>query len=96
MAVDVGTYVTWVNNDCDAVYFEDWKEACEAAGTYNESLSATSECLPTPEGHGWLNNDDGSSWRMYYATDDLTIQGTSQFQSSPLAVSETARNREAC
>ena len=95
LAVDVGTYVTWVNSDCDSVHFEDWKEECEAAGTYNESLSTTNEYLSTPEGHDWLNNDDGSSWSMSYATDDLTIQGTSQFQSSPLAVSETACNRYA-
>ena len=76
LAVDVGTYVTWVNGDCDSVYFDNWKEGCEAAGTYNGSLSTTNEHRPTPEGHARLDNDDGSSWRMSYVADDLTIQGS--------------------
>lgn len=93
LAVDVGTYVTWVNRGCYSTYFEHRKEECEAAGTYNKSLSTTSEYPSTPEDHEWLYREYGGFSSLSYATDDLTIQGTSQFQSSPLAVFETACNR---
>ncbi|KAK9422946.1 putative Aspartic peptidase domain-containing protein [Seiridium unicorne] len=84
LAVDVGSYVTWTIGDCEPNY--SYAEECRALGTYNTSLSTTSEYVSVSHKEGWLNNDDGSSYSLDYSADDFTIDGENTLKNITLGV----------
>lgn len=75
--MDIGTYMTWVIDDCEYEYFQDEVDECNSNGIYNASLSSTNyEDYESFD----LDFDTGSSRDMEYAADDFTIQGGSKQQ----------------
>ncbi|KAH6653125.1 aspartic peptidase domain-containing protein [Truncatella angustata] len=91
LAVDVGSYVTWAISDCEPNYF--YKEECKALGTYNRSTSSTSDYVPVSYEESWLNNDDGSSYSLNYASDDFTIAGENTLKNITFGVYDDASTR---
>ena len=73
LRVDVSTHQTWVISGCDGLWFHE--DACQKAGSYNDSLSESNTYISTSYADRDLDNDDGSSYELVYYADDFTIQG---------------------
>ncbi|KAI1855343.1 hypothetical protein JX265_006514 [Neoarthrinium moseri] len=84
LAVDVGSYVTYVLETCEENYF--YIEQCKTFGTYNESLSSSSKYVSSDE--AYIDNDDGSSYSLVHYADDLTIQGEDTLKNVTFGVYE--------
>ncbi|KAH8592299.1 aspartic peptidase domain-containing protein [Bisporella sp. PMI_857] len=86
LAVDIGSYATFLVDNCSSLYFDEDK--CVEYGTYNESLSTSSTYISTSYEESWLDLQDGDSHRLMYYADDFTIGGSAALKNITVGISD--------